>query len=90
MPVSQLNKVIQQVRTALEKEQVAGLLDAVLLKRYVQQRDDTAFEALVRRHGPMVLGVCHRILHNLHDAEDAFQATFLFSSARHLPCGRRA
>jgi hypothetical protein len=45
MPVSQLNKVIQQVRTALEKEQVAGLLDAVLLKRYVQQRDDTAFEA---------------------------------------------
>src|SRR5262249_48381362 len=44
---------------------------------YVRGRDEAAFETLVRRHGPMVLSVCRRILRNQHDAEDAFQATFL-------------
>jgi RNA polymerase sigma factor (sigma-70 family) len=53
------------------------MLDADLVKRYVQHRDDAAFEALMRRHGPMVFGVCRRVLHDMHDAEDAFQATFL-------------
>ncbi len=52
-------------------------MDKLLLERFCRERNEEAFAALVRRHGPMVFGVCQRILHNLHDAEDAFQATFL-------------
>jgi RNA polymerase sigma-70 factor (ECF subfamily) len=51
--------------------------DALLLDRYVEQWDHAAFRDLVRRHGPMVLGVCRRILRDPDAAEDAFQATFL-------------
>jgi len=47
------------------------------MQRFVSDRDEVAFEALVRRHGPMVLRVCRRILREENDAEDAFQATFL-------------
>src|SRR5262249_22677992 len=51
--------------------------DRELLRRFTEQRDGTAFAALVERHGPMVLGLCRRVLQHTHDAEDAFQATFL-------------
>jgi RNA polymerase sigma factor (sigma-70 family) len=51
--------------------------DPELLKSFLIRHDEAAFEALMRRHGPMVLGVCMRILKNCHDPEDAFQATFL-------------
>ena len=53
------------------------LADDELLQQFASQRDEAAFETLVERHGPMVQGVCRRILGDAHDAEDAFQAVFL-------------
>jgi DNA-directed RNA polymerase specialized sigma24 family protein len=51
--------------------------DAHLLERFVHGPDHAAFTPLVQRHGPLVLGLCPRILGHVQDAEDAFQATFL-------------
>ena len=55
----------------------AGMTDGQLLNAFVRQRDADALAALVHRHGPMVWGVCRRLLRSHQDAEDAFQATFL-------------
>jgi RNA polymerase sigma factor (sigma-70 family) len=56
---------------------IVGLTEAQLLERFLNQRDEIAFEALVSRHGPMVLSVCRRLLNDPADVDDAFQATFL-------------
>src|SRR5262249_34190816 len=72
-----LNRVLQHLREVALFRDGAGRTDGELLELYVSRRDEAAFEALVRRHGPMVLGVCRRILRHEADADDAFQATFL-------------
>src|SRR6516162_8851560 len=90
MAAAELNKAVEHLRGVLVERDAAGVTDGELLTRYVRQRDEAAFAALVRRHGPMVLGVCRRVLHNPHDAEDAFQATFLALARQAASAGRRA
>jgi RNA polymerase sigma factor (sigma-70 family) len=77
MATGQLNRVLQHLRRAALPRDGAGMTDGQLLECFVDRRDEAALEALVRRHGPMAWGVCRRVLRNHHDAEDAFQATFL-------------
>ena len=81
-----------EIRTLFELGTLGGLNDAQLLDLFLSRSGsdaEDAFAALVHRHGPMVLGVCRRMLHNLHDAEDAFQATFVILSRRAAAIGRR-
>jgi hypothetical protein len=73
-------RVSEQIRTLFQAGSFGGLTDAQLLERYLSPEgpgSKTAFAAFVERHGPMVLGVCRRLLLDTHLAEDAFQATFL-------------
>lgn len=76
MATSQFSEFLQRLRTSMLLRDDAGLTDGKLLERFLEERDDAAFAALVRKHGPMVWGGCRRHL-NPDDAEDAFQATFL-------------
>jgi RNA polymerase sigma factor (sigma-70 family) len=69
--------VLRQIDRLFERGSLSGLTEWQLLDRYASRRDESAFEALVARHGPMVLGVCRRVLDDPHAVEDAFQATFL-------------
>jgi RNA polymerase sigma factor (sigma-70 family) len=72
-----MTAVMQHLRGTVCLREARAWTDGQLLEAFVTRRDEVAFEALVRRHGPMVLGVCRRVLGNSHDPEDAFQAAFL-------------
>jgi RNA polymerase sigma factor (sigma-70 family) len=76
MPTSPTTSVIEHLRRAALLRDGAGRGDDELLGCFIERHDEAALAALVRRHGPMVWGVCRRLLSH-HDAEDAFQATFL-------------
>jgi RNA polymerase sigma factor (sigma-70 family) len=77
MAASRISGAIQRHRRVLLSRDEAGLTDGQLLEDYLSHAEEAALAALVRRHGPMVWGVCRRVLRSHHDAEDAFQATFL-------------
>jgi RNA polymerase sigma factor (sigma-70 family) len=77
MATHRLGRVFGQVYELVKAQQTGARADRELLEQFRSHRDETAFAALVRRHSPMVVGVCRRVLRHAQDAEDAAQATFL-------------
>jgi RNA polymerase sigma factor (sigma-70 family) len=77
MPGRAWNGFMRYLKRVATAGNAAGSTDGWLLERFTRERDEAAFEELVQRHGPMVMGVCRRVLGDPHDAEDAFQAAFL-------------
>lgn len=89
MAVAPLGTVLRHIRHMVVGPSLGERTDAELLKCFAEFQDEAAFEALVRRHGPMVHGVCRRTLRDPHDIEDAFQATFLVLVRKASAIGRR-
>ena len=77
MSSAQVGAMLRHIRKLAPVPPDHELPDYRLLERFALDRDEAAFAALLRRHGPMVLSVCRGVLHDAHDAEDAFQAAFL-------------
>ncbi len=77
MASGQLGAAIRQVGRLFGTGSVSGYTEAQLLARFVQTKDEAAFEAIVHRFGPMVMGVCRQSLSDSHSVDDAFQSTFL-------------
>jgi len=77
MSIAVLGNVMNRIRRMASRPILADQSDHELLSRFLRDHEDEAFAALVRRHGPMIMGACLRVLSHRQDAEDAFQATFL-------------
>ena len=84
-----LHTILRHIRSLFHPQAPGTVTDGQLLERFVERKDEAAFELLVWRHGPMVLGVCRRILQNPHDAEDAFQAAFFTLARKAASIGQR-
>jgi DNA-directed RNA polymerase specialized sigma24 family protein len=69
--------ILHLIRRVAEDRRLKDLPDQELLRSFLMKQDKAAFDALLRRHGAMVLDVCRSVLRNEQDVEDAFQATFL-------------
>ncbi len=82
MAAAQLGTLLHQIHRLAGPGGPGPRTDRELLETFATRHDEAAFAALVGRHGPMVLRVCRRVLGNHHDAEDAFQATFLVLARR--------
>jgi RNA polymerase sigma factor (sigma-70 family) len=89
MTTAHTRAALRHIRGLLAVEQTGQMSDGELLEQFASRREEAAFAALVRRHGPLVFGVCRRVLHNRHDAEDAFQAAFLALARHAAAVGRR-
>jgi RNA polymerase sigma factor (sigma-70 family) len=89
MAREQAPSLLDPIRRLIGGEGGCALTDAELLEKFVSSADATSFEVLVWRHGPMVLGLCRRILRDQHEAEDAFQATFLVFARKAGSIGQR-
>src|SRR5688500_16164678 len=74
--MTRVSEALRHLRRVMPWDAV-GLTDGQLLERFLSGRDEAAMEALVRRHGSMVWVTVRRVVRDHHDAEDAFQATFL-------------
>src|SRR3984893_7555387 len=79
---SMLGNAVPSLLQHVRRLAAAASSDEQLLADFLSRRSDEAFSALIGRHGPMVLNVCRRILHDAHAAEDVFQATFLVLAGR--------
>ena len=77
MATAQLGAGLRHIRNLAADPKMSEQTDGTLLRAFLSRNDQAAFEALLQRHGPMVLRVCRRTLGHVHDADDAFQATFL-------------
>ncbi|TMQ34223.1 MAG: sigma-70 family RNA polymerase sigma factor [Planctomycetota bacterium] len=90
MSEAQLSAVVRHLYELADAQALAEASDAQLLERFSVRHEEAAFAVLLRRHGPMVLGVSRRVLQQLHDAEDVFQATFLLLACKAGSIRKRA
>ena len=77
MPRQNSDRLSSYLHQLVSPSAQTDISDTQLLESFIANRDPEAFTAMLRRHGPLVMGVCRRVLANSDDSEDAFQATFL-------------